>query len=271
MRSTPLIVPGGSSSGSAVAVARGLVPFALGTDTAGSGRVPAALNNIVGLKPTLGAISPRGVVPACRTLDAVSVFALTVEDAWEAFAVAAGFDAGERYSRRVAVGPLGAAPLHPTIGVPDATSRRFFGDTLQARAFEAACAALEGLGARVVQVDFAPFHAVAEMLYAGAWVAERHTVVGALIASNPSRGRPGGAQDRRRRGAALGGRRLSRPLPAGGDARGAGAGDRRGGHALRAVDPDLLHGRGSRRTIRSGRTRGSGPTPTSSICSGCAA
>ena len=81
----PALVPGGSSSGSAVAVARGIVALALGTDTAGSGRVPAALNNIVGLKPTLGAVSTRGVVPACRTLDCVSVFALTVEDAWAAF------------------------------------------------------------------------------------------------------------------------------------------------------------------------------------------
>ena len=101
------IVPGGSSSGSAVAVAQGVVPFSLGTDTAGSGRVPAGLNNIVGLKPTPGALSARGVVPACRTLDTVSVLALTVDDAWTAYAVAAGFDAGDPYSREVRVGALG--------------------------------------------------------------------------------------------------------------------------------------------------------------------
>ena len=95
----PAIVPGGSSSGSAVAVAHGAVGFSLGTDTAGSGRVPAGLNNIVGLKPTLGALSARGVVPACRTLDTVSVFALTVDDAWTAFRAAAGFDADDPYSR----------------------------------------------------------------------------------------------------------------------------------------------------------------------------
>ncbi len=178
----PAIVPGGSSSGSAVAVARGIVPFALGTDTAGSGRVPAALNNIVGLKPTLGAISTRGVVPACRTLDAVSVFALTVDDAWEVFRAAAGFDAAEAYSRRSVVGPLGAQPPHPSIGVPSPASRRFFGDTLQEAAFEAACVLLEASGARVVEVDFAPFYAVAEMLYAGAWVAERHEVLEPLLA-----------------------------------------------------------------------------------------
>ena len=91
----PALVPGGSSSGSAVAVARGIVSFALGTDTAGSGRVPAALNNIVGLKPTRGAISTRGVVPACRTLDCVSIFAGTVDDAWPVLEVAAGYDAAD--------------------------------------------------------------------------------------------------------------------------------------------------------------------------------
>ena len=92
----PKLIPGGSSSGSAVAVAAGLVPLALGTDTAGSGRVPAGLNNIVGLKPSLGLISTFGVVPACRTLDCVSVFALTVDDAWTALAAMAG--AGSRRS-----------------------------------------------------------------------------------------------------------------------------------------------------------------------------
>ena len=181
----PAVVPGGSSSGSAVAVAHGAVSFSLGTDTAGSGRVPAGLNNIVGLKPTLGALSARGVVPACRTLDTVSVFALTVDDAWTAFRAAAGFDAGDPYSRTVPVGPLGAAPPAPTIGVPSRESRRFFGDGAQAAAFEATVAALAARGARIEAIDFAPFYAVAEMLYAGAWVAERHTVVGPLLARDP--------------------------------------------------------------------------------------
>ena len=178
-------MPGGSSSGSAVAVAHGAVSFSLGTDTAGSGRVPAGLNNIVGLKPTLGALSARGVVPACRTLDTVSVFALTVDDAWTAFRAAAGFDADDPYSRTVPVGALGAAPPAPTIGVPSRESRRFFGDGAQAAAFEATVAALAARGARIEAIDFAPFHAVAEMLYAGAWVAERHTVVGPLLARDP--------------------------------------------------------------------------------------
>ena len=94
------LVPGGSSSGSAVAVAAGLVPIALGTDTAGSGRVPAMLNNIVGLKPSLGLISTSGVVPACRTLDCVSVFSLTVDDAVTALRAMAEQDEKDAYSRR---------------------------------------------------------------------------------------------------------------------------------------------------------------------------
>ncbi|MBK0399162.1 allophanate hydrolase [Limibaculum sp. M0105] len=181
----PEIVPGGSSSGSAVAVARGIVCFALGTDTAGSGRVPAALNNIVGLKPTLGAFSATGVVPACRTLDTVSIFALTVADAFEAFCVAAAFDPDDAYGRKVRVSPLAAPPPSIRVGVPDAASLRFFGDKVQEASFRAGLARLEGCGATVVEIDFQPFHAVAEMLYEGAWVAERHTVIGDLIARSP--------------------------------------------------------------------------------------
>ncbi len=181
----PRLVPGGSSSGSAVAVARGIVPFALGTDTAGSGRVPAALNNIVGLKPTLGALSTRGVVPACRTLDVVSIFALTVEDGHAVFRSAAGFDADDPYSRAVPVALPAAAPPHPRIGVPSLLTRPFFGDVAQAAACDATCAALTAEGARLVDVDFEPFHDVAELLYAGSWLAERHTVVGPLLEASP--------------------------------------------------------------------------------------
>ncbi|WP_269769537.1 amidase family protein, partial [Neoroseomonas rubea] len=111
-------VPGGSSSGSAVAVARGIVAIALGTDTAGSGRVPAALNGIVGLKPSLGAVSTRGVVPACRSLDCVSVFAADVEDAWTAFRVLAGEDRADPFSRPIAWAEPGAAPAR--IAIPAA-------------------------------------------------------------------------------------------------------------------------------------------------------
>ena len=133
----PEIVPGGSSSGSAVAVARGIAAFALGTDTAGSGRVPAALNGIVGLKPTLGAMSASGVVPACRSLDTVSIFAMTVQDAWEVHAVAAGFDADDAYSRRLPE-PRSMSPAPGLrIGVPSPATLKTFGDTAQFADFRA--------------------------------------------------------------------------------------------------------------------------------------
>jgi len=180
----PTLVPGGSSSGSAVAVAGGMVTFALGTDTAGSGRVPAALNNIVGLKPSLGSISTRGVVPACRSLDCVSVFALTVEDAWRVFAVMAGHDNADPFSRPIVLGPP-AVPPALRIGVPSAKTRAFFGDRRAAKAFDAAVADLEGLGAQVSDIDLAPFLEVAQLLYAGPWVAERYQAIRAFFERNP--------------------------------------------------------------------------------------
>jgi len=178
------LVPGGSSSGSAVAVARGLVSFALGTDTAGSGRVPAALNNIVGLKPSLGAVSTAGVMPACRTLDCVSVFALTVDDGWRALETMAGADDRDPYSRPIA---LGAPYLPPglRVGVPSAGSLEFFGDGLAASAFAAARVDLETLGHEPVEVDLAPFRAVADLLYAGPWVAERYQAIREIIEQRP--------------------------------------------------------------------------------------
>ncbi|MEQ8344216.1 MAG: allophanate hydrolase [Sneathiellaceae bacterium] len=180
----PALVPGGSSSGSAVAVARGIVSFALGTDTAGSGRIPAGLNNIVGLKPSVGALSTRGVVPACRTLDCVSVFALTVDDAWQAFRAAAGRDAGDPYSRDVAVPPAPARPPALAVGVPAPADRQFFGDAAMQAGYEAALAALEGLGCRLVEVPFGDFYATAALLYEGAWVAERYAAIAAFIEAN---------------------------------------------------------------------------------------
>ena len=182
----PAIVPGGSSSGSAVAVARGIVSFALGTDTAGSGRVPAALNNIVGLKPSLGALSATGVVPACRTLDTISIFGLTVPDAWAAYRAACAPDEADAFSRTMPAPPLSAPPPHPTVAVPDRPSREFFGDAAQADNFEATLSWLSANGARIVEIDFAPFFDVARMLYEGAWVAERMTVVEDLMRRDPS-------------------------------------------------------------------------------------
>lgn len=181
----PEIVPGGSSSGSAVAVARGLVGFALGTDTAGSGRVPAALNDIVGLKPSLGALSATGLVPACRTLDTISIFALTVEDAWSAFRAACAYDPADPYSRALSAPPLSAPPPRLRIGAPDAATAEFFGDAVQAAAFAAALEKLRAMGAEILEIDFTPFYEVAKMLYEGAWVAERMAAIEPLFRKNP--------------------------------------------------------------------------------------
>jgi allophanate hydrolase len=179
------LAPGGSSSGSAVVVAQGLVSFALGTDTAGSGRVPAALNNIVGLKPTLGAVSTSGVIPACRTLDCVSVFALTVDDASVAYAAMAAYDPGDPYSKSVTVSPPGAAPSPVVIGVPRAQDLRFFGDALQAEAWEKALGVLEHAGAQLVPIDMTLFFETAALLYEGPWVAERHAAIADVLAHEP--------------------------------------------------------------------------------------
>jgi allophanate hydrolase len=181
----PSWVPGGSSSGSAVSVARGIVPLALGTDTAGSGRVPAALNNIVGLKPSLGAISSRGVFPACRTLDCVSIFALTVEDAWTAFEAISGYDAEDPFSQKRAA-RADALPPRFKVGVPRREDRRFFGDEEAAAAFEAALGAIEALGGTIVPLSFAPFHEVADLLYEGPWVAERYAALRGMIERKPA-------------------------------------------------------------------------------------
>jgi allophanate hydrolase len=181
----PALIPGGSSSGSAIAVGAGLVPLALGTDTAGSGRVPAGLSNIVGLKPSLGLVSTAGVVPACRTLDCVSVFAFTVDDAFAALAAMAGPDSADPYSRPRPLGAPGAVPAGLRIGVPMPGQRLFFGDKVSAAAYEAALARLAGLGAAIVEIDIEPFYETARLLYEGPWVAERYHVVRKMIASSP--------------------------------------------------------------------------------------
>src|SRR5271155_4964243 len=166
------LIPGGSSSGSATAVGAGLVAFSLGTDTAGSGRVPAALNGIVGLKPSLGSLSASGVVPACRTLDTVSIFARDVADAFLIYQVAAGYDAADPYSRMFPA-PVLSAPLpHPRIGAPRVNQRLFFGDADAEAAFEADLAKLAELGATIVEFDIEPFYETARLLYEGPWVAE---------------------------------------------------------------------------------------------------
>ena len=168
-------VSGGSSSGSAVAVASGLVSFSLGTDTAGSGRVPAAFNNLVGMKPTRGVLSTAGVVPACRTLDCVSIFATNSADAAAVLQAARGFDEEDPYSRAPEVGD-DAAPWSGgsfSFGVPPKDQLEFFGDEAAADLFSKAVVDLEALGGKKVEIDYAPFRAAAELLYAGPWVAER--------------------------------------------------------------------------------------------------
>jgi len=174
-------VSGGSSSGSAVAVATGLASFALGTDTAGSGRVPAAFNNLIGLKPSIGRLSARGVVPACRSLDCVSIFALTAEDAATVLGAAEGFDAADPYSRRLGNAPIPALRF----GVPRAEQLQFFGDEAYAALFAAAGKRLESLGGTRVELDFMPFLEAARLLYEGPWVAERYAAVGAFLEQHP--------------------------------------------------------------------------------------
>jgi allophanate hydrolase len=181
----PALIPGGSSAGSAMAVAAGLVPLALGSDTAGSGRVPAALSNIVGLKPSRGVISYAGVLPACRTLDCVSLFALTVDDAFAALTALAGFDPADPYSRACPLGVLGPMSEAVRLGVPRAGQRLFFGDDVSAVEYDAALARLARLGATVVEIDFEPFYECARLLYEGPWVAERYLVIRELLASAP--------------------------------------------------------------------------------------
>lgn len=179
------LIPGGSSTGSALAVAAGLVPLALGTDTAGSGRVPAAFSNIVGLKPSRGLVSNAGVVPACRTLDCVSVCALTVDDAMTALDAIAGPDAADPYSRLFPARATGAVPDVVRLGVPAAGQRLFFGDQQSASAYESALVRFTDLGAKIVAIDMEPFYAVARLLYEGPWIAERYLAAKDLIASEP--------------------------------------------------------------------------------------
>jgi allophanate hydrolase len=176
----PRYISGGSSSGSALAVALGHVSVALGTDTAGSGRVPAALNNIVGFKPTRGWLSTRGVVPACRSLDCVSVFAANVADGWRVLEIAAGFDATDAYSRAAPPGTSALDVPGFRFGVP--AQLEFFGDSGSERAFREAITRLQQLGGRALEIDFTPFRQAAELLYQGPWLAERALAFGEFIA-----------------------------------------------------------------------------------------
>lgn len=171
-------ISGGSSSGSAVVVAKGIVPFALGTDTAGSGRVPAGHNNIVGLKPTKGWFSSTGLIPACRTLDTISVFALTVDEAWQITQIMQGFDIQDEYSR---------SHPHQTptqfskgkIAIPE--QLEFLGDTQSQQAFDIAIQRVKKLGYSIEPIDFTIFNELASALYNQSWVAERTYAIGNMV------------------------------------------------------------------------------------------
>ncbi|MBI1243683.1 MAG: allophanate hydrolase [Alphaproteobacteria bacterium] len=181
-------IPGGSSSGSATAVAAGLVSFALGTDTAGSGRVPAGFNNLVGLKPTKGLLSTTGLVPACRTLDVISVLALTVPDALAATRAAAGFDPADPYSRAESATTSLDLPMAPAafrFGVPKASQLRFFGDVEAERQYGLSLKRLAELGGQQIDIDYEPFRETADLLYEGPWVAERYAAIERLMQTNP--------------------------------------------------------------------------------------
>ncbi len=173
-------VSGGSSSGSAVAVAAGLVAFGLGTDTAGSGRVPAAFNHLVGLKPSKGRWSNRGLVPACRSIDCITVFTDALKDAAAVDAALAGFDAEDAYSRP----PADVALTGKRIGVPRRDQRVFFGDMQAEHFYERALATL-ATQAEIVEIDINPLLEAAQLLYGGPWVAERTAAIAPLLASNP--------------------------------------------------------------------------------------
>lgn len=182
----PSYVSGGSSSGSAVSVALGYCSFSLGTDTAGSGRVPAAFNNLVGHKPTCGWLSASGVVPACRSLDTISIFALTAEDAETVTTVAASFDAADGFAR-----PVGAHGFdfgkakHFRIGVPRSADLAFFGNTEAQRLFGESITHLQSLGGEVVEIDLTPFLETARLLYEGPWVAERYAAIRQFFDAKP--------------------------------------------------------------------------------------
>lgn len=182
-------ISGGSSSGSSVSVALGLASFSLGTDTAGSGRVPASFNNLVGLKPSIGLLSMTGVLPACRSLDCVSIFALTTDDANKVLEQAAVYDEDDQYARKVPfdnnLRQYGLAERSFTFAVPKAEQLEFFGNTSAQQLFEESIKKMQALGGEKLEIDFSIFTQAAKLLYEGPWVAERYVAIEKLITEQP--------------------------------------------------------------------------------------
>ena len=226
------LISGGSSSGSALAVALGEVPFAVATDTAGSGRVPPALNGILGYKPSRGLISAVGLVPACRSLDCISLIAGTVKDLEIVLEVVAATDDDDPWSRERVRHDESAADL--VVGLPAVDELEFFGDTAMADAHRAARDRLSELLATRA-VDLAPFIDAGELLYQGPWVAERHVEFGDFLREHPDAALPvvadiiNGGNDIHRR------RRVPRAVPTG-RAQGGGRSSLRAGRCRRAAD-----------------------------------
>lgn len=177
-------ISGGSSSGSAVSVALDMALFSLGTDTAGSGRVPAAFNNLVGLKPSKGILSTSGVVPACKSLDCVSIFAKESEDAQTVFDVAASFDESDPYSRQMDE-IQGSIPSNFRFAVPQTDQLKFFGDSEAEALYAKAVKRFEEIGGLAVEIDFSPMLEAANLLYYGPWVAERYVAVKEMVEDKP--------------------------------------------------------------------------------------
>ncbi|PTY37645.1 allophanate hydrolase [Saccharospirillum sp. MSK14-1] len=182
-------ISGGSSSGSAVAVALGMASFSLGTDTAGSGRVPAAFNNLVGLKPSIGLLPTTGVVSACRSLDCVSIFALNCSDANAVLACAEGLDEADPYSRSNrydnSARHYGVRQGRLRLGRLRAADLKFFGDDDFAAAYQQSLVALDNLDIDWVEIDYAPFDEAARLLYEGPWVSERYLAIQPMMEQQP--------------------------------------------------------------------------------------
>ena len=181
----PDFIPGGSSSGSAVAVAKGLVSFSLGTDTAGSGRVPASFNNLLGYKPTRGLLSNRGIVPACKSLDCVSIFGLQIRDIEEVLFVLTEWDQQDPFSRKKKIPTSWSLPKRPRVALLQDDQLDFFGDSIARKAYDKSVNVISESGLLVNEMDLSPYLEAAELLYSGPWVAERHIATSPLISESP--------------------------------------------------------------------------------------